>query len=273
MNSFSYSAARQRREELADFLKSRRHRIAPCEVGLPESPRKRTPGLRREDVAELAGLSDSWYMRLEQARDINVSDESLAAIADALRLNRDERSHLFRLAKPNEESRQKQMPNDVDLAEVKRVIETFSPLAPAIATGKYMDLLAWNEAAGELHDDFRVLPANRLNWAWYVFKYKQPEFFNDWKTFARCTLAVVRNEHGKYLGTADENISLINELSAESAHFNEWWNDHEVVNLPNPNKIFVHPTKQELRYKTLTMRLESVPQVRFVVYTPLAGED
>jgi transcriptional regulator with XRE-family HTH domain len=273
MSDLSTSAARQKREELADFLKSRRRRIAPREVGLPESPRKRTPGLRREDVAELAGLSDSWYIRLEQARAINVSDESLAAIADALRLNRDERSHLFRLAKPNEESRQKQPPHKVDLAEVKRAIATFSPDAPAIATGNYMNLLAWNKAAGELHDDFQVLPAHRLNWAWYVFKYKPREFFNDWETFARCTLAVVCNEHGKYVGTADENSALIRELSAESPHFKEWWHDREVVNLPNPHKIFVHPEKQHLRYITLTMRLESVPQVRFVIYTPLTGED
>lgn len=260
------NAARQKREELADFLKTRRAVIQPSEVGLPESPRKRTPGLRREDVAELADLSVSWYSWLEQARDINPSDESLNAIADALQLNNDERLHLFRLAKTSGEYVTQ---NEINLTEIKRVLNSFASDIPATATGRYMNILAWNKAAGELYDDFKILPATRMNWAWYVFKYKSREFFADWDTFARCTLAVVRNDYGKYVGTDAEGTNLIKELRRENPLFDQWWQDHEVISVPHPNKEFVHATQGKLRYVTSAMHLESAPEVRFVIYTPL----
>jgi len=206
-------AAKLKREELADFLKTRRAAVQPAEVGLPESPRKRTPGLRREDVAELADLSVSWYTWLEQGREINVSDETLNSIAVALRLNEAEHTHLFNLARTNGNESKAQ--NEINLTEIKRILSSFAPGIPATATGRYMNILAWNKAAGALHDDFKVLPKERLNWAWYVFKYKPREFFTDWDIFARCTLALVRGDYGKFVGADDEGAKLIEELRSE----------------------------------------------------------
>ena len=136
MDKVFASAEKRRRRELADFLRTRRAGIAPLQVGLPQSARKRTPGLRREDVAELAGLSVSWYSWLEQARDINVSDESLNSIANALQLNDDERHHLFCLAKSNTSVRGTEYSGEVDLPEINRVLESFAAHIPATATGK-----------------------------------------------------------------------------------------------------------------------------------------
>lgn len=262
---------KQRRQELADFLRSRRAKISPRTVGLPESPRKRTPGLRREDVAELADLSLSWYSWLEQARNINVSDESLNAIADALQLNEDERIHLFRLAKPYSggKSNGNDHANDFDLTEINRVLNGFAPGYPVTVTSRYMNLLTWNKAAGELYDDFRILPKERMNWAWFVFKYQPKNFFGDWKIFAKCTLAMVRSDYGKYLGADAEGKKLVEELRAEVPIFNEWWSDHEVLSVPHPHKKFNHSTLGKLQYVTSGLNLESQPEARIVVYAPV----
>lgn len=261
------SADKHRRRELADFLRTRRAGIVPSQVGLPHGARKRTPGLRREDVAELAGLSVSWYSWLEQSRDINVSDESLNSIANALLLNDDERRHLFGLAKPNPFVRGTAYSGEIDLPEINRVLESFATHIPATAMGRYMNILAWNGAAGDLMQDFAVLPENRMNWAWFVFKYQPREFFVDWETFARCTLALVRADYAKYLGMDIEGAKLIEELRSEVPIFNEWWFDHEVLNVPHPRKQFVHPTRGRLQFTSSAFRLEHSPEIRIIVYS------
>jgi transcriptional regulator with XRE-family HTH domain len=264
---------KQRRQELADFLRKRRARISPLTVGLPESARKRTPGLRREDVAELADLSLSWYSWLEQARPINVSDESLNAIADALQLNKDERNHLFHLAKPNSGSKSSGngRSNNFDLTEINRLVNGFAPDYPVTVLGRYMNLLIWNKAAGELCDDFRILPKERMNWAWFVFKYQPKKFFDDWEIFARCALAKVRGDYGKYLGSDAEGKQLVEELRGENPIFDEWWSDHEVLSVPHPHKKFNHPTFGKLQYLVSELNLESQPEARIVVFAPLVG--
>jgi len=271
MDKVFASAEKRRRRELADFLRTRRAGIAPLKVGLPQSARKRTPGLRREDVAELAGLSVSWYSWLEQARDINVSDESLNSIANALQLNDDERRHLFCLAKSNSSARGTEYSGEVDLPEINRVLESFAAHIPATATGKYMNILAWNAAASDLMQDFAVLPKNRMNWAWFVFKYQPREFFGDWEMFARCTLALVRADYGKYLGMDAEGTKLVEDLRSEVSIFNEWWFDHEVLNVPHPRKQFVHPTRGRLQFTSSALHLEHSPDVRIVVYSQYSG--
>lgn len=259
---------KQRRLELASFLRSRRARTSPGSVGLPERTHKRTPGLRREDVAELANISLSWYAWLEQARNISVSNETLNAIAAALHLGEGERKHLFDLAKPRAVAQQRGPTRRPDMQELERIVQGFSPDYPVTATGRYMELLAWNEAASKLYDDFRGLPEGRLSWVWFVFRYQPQAFFADWETFARCTLALVRSDYGKYLGTDTRGERLIAELRAEVPIFGAWWSDFDVLSVPHPHKTFNHPDLGVLHYLSSALTLESQPEVRIVVHTP-----
>ena len=108
-----------------------------------------------------------------------------------------------------------------------------------------------------------------MNWAWYVFKYKSRDFFTDWDFFARCTLALVRNDYGKFVGADEQGTQLIEELRAEIKIFDEWWHDHEVISVPHPTKEFIHTKKGKLSYISSAINLESAPEVRFIIYTPI----
>ncbi len=268
------ASEQQRRQELADFLRTRRARLSPVQVGLPRRARQRTPGLRREDVAELSGLSVTWYTWLEQARGINVSSESLEAIAGALRLNDDERRHLYDLAKPSSLNAFAPSPEHETAANVALVLDSLIPTRPAIAKGKYLNLMAWNRAAAQLFDDFAELPSERMNWGWYVFKYKPRDFFVDWETFARCTLAVIRADYGRYLSQDPTvGVKLVEELRTEVPEFREWWTEHDVLTMPHPHKEFNHPTRGRLIYETTTLHLEIATDTRLLIFAPSVEMD
>src|SRR3954453_17313190 len=147
-----------RRTELADFLRSRRERVMPEGVGLPAGGRRRTPGLRREEVALLAGVGVTWYTWLEQGRRINASEQVIESIARSLKLNVAERDHLFRLAEitPAGKPSSRCLPS-----EVQDILDALDPL-PANATNSRFDLLAWNVAYAALFPDV-VRPGGRAN--------------------------------------------------------------------------------------------------------------
>src|SRR6187551_490679 len=139
-------APRGRRAELAAFLRSRRERITPGDAGLPPGPRRRTPGLRREEVAQLAGVGVTWYTWLEQGRRINASEQVVEAIARTLKLDAAERDHLFRLA---EIASTGKGPSSVLPDEIQPILDVFDPL-PANVTSARFDILAWNTAYAKL---------------------------------------------------------------------------------------------------------------------------
>src|SRR5689334_4829157 len=149
------SDAQQRRRELAAFLRSRRERLTPAEVGLPAGGRRRTPGLRREEVASLAGVGMSWYTWLEQGRDINASEQVLESIARTLLLDPHERAHLFTLAGvavPGQAA-----DSQVVSAEIRAVLDQLHPFPAFVTNGRY-DLLAYNRAYTVLIGDLDALP-------------------------------------------------------------------------------------------------------------------
>jgi transcriptional regulator with XRE-family HTH domain len=189
----------ERRKTLGDFLKTRRTCLSPESVGLPKKRGgRRTPGLRREEVAQLAGISVTWYTWLEQGRDVMASEQVLASIAATLRLTTDERNYVFRLAR-------KQAPTDP-----RPIVRTVSPAlrsvldglgtSPAWIVERRWNVLAWNRAACEVFGDLGVMPFGERNILRFVFTDETlRRRLVNWETFARSMLATFRASGGEYV--------------------------------------------------------------------------
>src|SRR3954454_2249881 len=170
----------RRRDELADFLRNRRASLTPDDVGLPNGGRRRTPGLRREEVAQLAGVGATWYTWLEQGRDVRASLEVLEAISSALRLTRAERAHLILLGR-GEEAPPCKSPVERASASLRRLIANLGT-NPAYIIGRRWDYLAWNDAATALLGDFGALPRSARNHVWQTFMApRRRALFTDWE--------------------------------------------------------------------------------------------
>jgi transcriptional regulator with XRE-family HTH domain len=184
------------RDELSRFLKSRRARVSPAAVGLPRRARRRTPGLRREEVADLAGVGLTWYTWLEQGRDIRVSPEVLTGVARALQLEPAERAHLFRLAGHAPPAA---APAAAVSPRLRRVLDHWDPF-PAHLTGRRRDVLAWNRAS-EAINGWSQLPQEKLNVLWFMFTLPSTRrLLVDWEHEAALSVAAFRAEAGGDLG-------------------------------------------------------------------------
>ncbi len=208
---------------LSDFLKSRRARISPATVGIQKRSRRRTPGLRREEVADLAGVGLTWYTWLEQGRNIRVSSEVLTGIARALQLEPAERAHLFRLAGhagPAEPATASVSPR------IRRVVERWDPF-PGHVTGRRRDILAWNRASDAINGWSR-LPEDKRNLLWYIFMVPSTrELLVDWEDEAALSVAALRAEVGGDLSEPDYK-ELMTELVEASPDFAAIWARQDV---------------------------------------------
>jgi transcriptional regulator with XRE-family HTH domain len=232
--------------ELRDFLRSRRARVTPEDVGLVPVPGpRRVPGLRREEVAQLAGVSVDYYVRLERGRDVNVSEAVLDALARALRLNETERGHLFTVARPSRTRRPRPLPPQRVRPGMYRVLETLTE-APALVYGRRLDVLAANRLAKALFTDFDALPYRERNMARYVFLDEGARALHvDWEGAARGIVATLhlyagRNPHDPRLA------ELVGELSVRDADFRHWWADHDVFRRTHGVKHYRHPVVGEI---------------------------
>ncbi|MGW4803332.1 helix-turn-helix transcriptional regulator [Kitasatospora sp. NPDC004272] len=249
------SGSPQRRKELAAFLRSRRERRTPEAAGLPGSGRRRTPGLRREELAALAGVSASWYTWLEQGRRIRVSRQVLTGLSGALGLDQVERAHLFRLAEEVPPGAQPGAPTGEATgvttgplsANYRLLLDQLDP-NPAFMTGPRFDVLAWNRGQQALFDGFdRVAPADR-NMLWLMFM--SPELrslHEDWEQEAAHTVALFRSQAGDRLLRA-EYAALVARLREASPEFRALWERHDLVGYTPRSRTFVHP-----RYGRLTL--------------------
>lgn len=261
----------QQRQELANFLRSRRARLSPEEVGLPWGSRRRTPGLRREEVAQLADVGTAWYTWLEQGRDINVSETTLDRISDALRLTMDERLHLLMLA-------QRQFPKPSPPAA-----EAISPIlqhlldnqeaSPAYITGRHCNILAWNQTAAAVFGDFSALSVEERNMLWLVFtKAEYRRLFVDWERFAQDLLAMFRSCSVRYVNDSlyKQYITALIQVSPE---FEQWWQRHDVRTTFDHNREIAHPVVGRLVLNVTTLHLNGDPDLKLCVYTALPGSD
>lgn len=257
------------RLELADFLKTRRERLHPADVGLPTTARRRTPGLRREEIAHIAGVGVTWYTWLEQARDIGVSAHFLEQIARALRLDGEERAHLFVLAHnrpPPVDSR-----SSFGLTPShQRILDTFE--APAYIATAYLDVLAWNDALNAVFGDLSDVAAADRNMLWLMFAGPAHRAtIPNWAEAARAMLARFRIEYGRNQND-DRFTTLIARLCGASREFSSWWPEHHVTIKPEGPKRFTSPLVGEMELEQSTFLLEEAIGTRLVVYAPANPE-
>jgi transcriptional regulator with XRE-family HTH domain len=237
--------AKEPNSELRDFLRTRRAKITPEEAGLPPQPgTRRVPGLRREEVAQLAGVSVDYYVRLERGRHLNVSASVLDAIARALRLTDLERAHLFRVAGPTR-TRPRPLPPQRVRPGLRLLLDSLTHV-PALVYGRRMDVLAANHRARALYTDFEALPARSRNMARLVFLDDHfRSLYVDWEDAARGIVASPRLYAGRH--PHDPALAeLVGELSVQDADFRHWWADHDVFRRTHGTKRFHHPVVGDL---------------------------
>jgi transcriptional regulator with XRE-family HTH domain len=260
-----------RRDELRAFLRSRRARVSPADVGLPdEGARRRTPGLRREELAALAGVGVSWYTWLEQGRDIHPSPEVLDALARALRLDTAERATLFALARtelPLPSAAAADGGPDDDRAVLVRLVEALHP-TPAYLLGPMTRILAWNPTASALFGSPDHLSPERRSLLWMLLVDPGEARYNPGREgTARNMVARFRSEYAQHAGEPAYE-QFIAELRERSPWFVEWWGEHEVNDTQRGTKTIEHPTLGTLRLHHAQTVPTGAPELRLTIYAP-----
>lgn len=264
-------ASNEPRRELAHFLVSRRARLTPREVGFVSGRRRRVPGLRREEVAVLANVSETWYARLEQGQPINASPGVLDAIATALRLDGDEREYLFVLA------------GRVGLGTALTVASDLPPAftatldalahAPAVVYGPRWDVLLQNRAYVAVFGDIADVPVAHGNVVRQVFlDPSRRTLFPQWESVARTLLRNFRISAGRHAGDPTFT-SLIAGLRDESPEFRTWWDQHDVEHRAIGEKRVEHPLVGTLILDHVALALPDHPDVSIIVYTAARGSE
>jgi transcriptional regulator with XRE-family HTH domain len=261
--------ASARRTPLGEFLRARRAAITPVEVGLPAGSHRRTPGLRREEIAMLAGVSVTWYTWLEQGRPINASRDVLEALARTLRLEPAERDHLLTLA--SQPSADVPTPADAPDALV-RLIVSMEP-APAYVLGPHWEFLAWNQAQARLYPQIERLEGLHRNLLWVVFAEPSTRsLIDDWPETARRILAEFRA--GTAALRADPAVAhLVDDLTAASTEFAEWWPAQDVAQFRTRVRRYRHPRAGELVFESQQLTPSEWPSLRVVCQLPIPGDD
>jgi hypothetical protein len=259
-----------RREQLAEFLRSRRARITPEDVGIPAGPRRRTPGLRREEVAQLSTVGVTWYTWLEQGRPINVSPSVLDAISRTLRLDLAERTHLYRLADvpvpPTSPGR------EMISADIREVIDAMDGLAVCLVNSRY-DILAWNRDYELLFP--RLMRSERLRRNALYACFTMPDccnpFVNRDEELPRM-VAALRGEFGKHVGEPEWE-DFIADLIRVSPTFARTWDAHDVACHSTYTKVFRHPVVGLVTMRSTSFRPAEMIGARMIVYRPIDAEN
>jgi transcriptional regulator with XRE-family HTH domain len=258
------------RGELGEFLKSRRARVSPAEVGLPAGGRRRTPGLRREELAQLAGVGVTWYTWLEQGRPINASVQVLDAVALTLRLTPVEREHLYRLAEatPARPARLSECANETVFAEI---LDSLDPL-PALITNTRFDIVRTNSAYDDLFRDWHALSCIHQNLLWcIVTEPNARQQLLNYDTEVPYLVGRLRSAYGEHVGDPEWETDL-ERLRRVSPEFDDLWTRHEVAACsPRPRHV-VHPVAGELHFTVTELALPAHPDLSLFIETPADEE-
>ncbi|KKI90458.1 DNA-binding protein [Bacillus sp. SA1-12] len=258
-----------RLQALSEFLKTQRSKIHPHMVGLPVGGRRRTPGLRREEVAQLAGVSTTWYTWLEQGRDIKVSISVLDAICNALQLNTDERKYLYALAleegsKPNI-TIEKETKISSSLEKILQELQ----YCPTIISDRHCHIVGWNQAARHVFLDFDKIPPEKRNLINLLFSRKEfRSLAVNWEHFVKGFLAIFRTYYGQYM--ADQWYStFVQQMEQEYPEFQELWNQSEVSSAPEVIIEFRHAKAGKMLFNLTSLQVQGENDLRCSVYTPV----
>ncbi|MEV5573798.1 helix-turn-helix transcriptional regulator [Spirillospora sp. NPDC052269] len=263
------------RDELAAFLRHHRGRVSPEQVGLPRSSGRRVPGLRREELAIVAGVSPDHYQRIEQGR-VRPSAQVLDALATVLGLDDTERAHLHALAANLRSSAAgratpRHQPPASDVRGLQELVDSFA--GPAFTLNPCRDVLTWNRLGAALITDFGKLPPHDRNMAWLAMTDPRlRDLYPDWKAAAQGQLAMLRRASGQHPG--DPRIEqLIGRLAAASPEFVEWWPQQQVYEKTTGSKVFIHPELGPVTLGFHVLRPAGAPDVELIVYYPTTPEE
>jgi len=260
----------ERRAALADFLRALRGRCSPEALGLPTGRRRHTRGLRREEVATLAGVGVTWYTWLEQGRDIHVSEQVLDSLARVFQLSAAERQHLYTLAR-QQLPLPPPTPTTTVSAHVQHLLDHLE--WPAYVTTRQWTVVAWNTAACRVIADFGCLSDRERNLVWLMFTDpRQRALIVNWEDQAKGLLALFRASSAVDIGDA-WHTAFVADLMAASPEFQAWWPRHEVQATYSPRKIFDHPEVGRMVFQPLNLQIADAPDLRLVIQTPLAETD
>ncbi|KUM83153.1 MULTISPECIES: helix-turn-helix domain-containing protein [Streptomyces] len=255
--------------ELGEFLKARRAELTPSDVGLRGGQRRRVKGLRREEVALLAAMSTEYYARIEQGR-LQASAPLLDEIAQALRLNDDQRTYLFDLAAKERVRRSAYRERQQVDPQLQRMLDDLSA-SPAFVIGRCTDILGWNRLAAALWTDFGKYPEPERVFVRLLFT--EPwmrELYVDWEEVTRLAIAQLRMESARY--PDDQPLTaLVEELSARDAQFRQWWTEHDVAMRGQGVKKLRHPVVGELTLDWNTLTCGTDPDQHIIVWNAEPG--
>lgn len=252
------------RSALGDFLRSRRQRLSPKSVGLPPGRRRRTAGLRREEVAELAGIGVDWYIRLEQGRSVSPSVTTVDALARALRLNKTEHAHLRALARNGD---RRPFARESVPETVAHLVDSLH--LPAYVTGRRWDILAWNKAAERVFGFSRLAAEDRNILVCMLANPQTRRLFGTtWANEARRMVAQFRATHDLWAGDP-AFIDLLERLRRGSREFEGWWEAHDIGSVMAGSKRLNHPKLGALAFEYVTFQSNDDPALKLVVYTPV----
>ena len=265
-----------RHERLGTFLRAHRARLSPQQMGLSAGARRRTPGLRREEVAQLAGISATWYMRIEQGREVSASPMALDRIARALRLTGAERTHLFTLANRHDPLAGASGDGEDRLSLLQESLSTIN--VPAYIIDRHWDARGWNTQAGQLFldwlgpgpgDDSPRANENRPNLLRYVFLDERARaFITGWEDRARRLVAECRADLARRREDA-QLLDMITALRAGSADFARWWDEQHVLDPEGGERRFMHPRQGPLAYEQVNFLPTAAPGFRLVMLLPM----
>ena len=258
-------------DSLGSFLRSRRERLDPAEVGLPPGSRRRTPGLRREEVARRAKLSVEWYTRLEQDRGGTPSVQVLDNVADALLLTRAEREHLQLLIRGQRPEAAHADAAGLD-PRFRRVLDGY-PYGPAYIKTASWDVVAWNRAARLVLSDYESMPPADRNILRILFLDPTVRaIVTNWEDEASRAVATFRLELTRW-GAVDQARSLVDELCERSVDFARRWQAHDVATLGEGVKQMKHPVAGDLALWYSSFAIDDKPGLGLVLYTPDTDDD
>lgn len=258
------AAPDQRRSELGDFLRSRREKLAPRPDTPANGRRRRTPGLRREEVAELAGIGVDWLIRLEQGRSVSPSATTIDALARALRLTKDEHTHLRALART---SVRKPFVRETVPETIVRLIDSLNQ--PAYVLGRRWDVLAWNGAAEKLFAFSKIADENRNTLITVLTNPATRRLFGaSWEAEAKRMVAQFRATHDFWAGDP-AFADLLARLRQGCPEFARWWATHDIGAVAAGRKQINHPKKGVLRFEHSSFQTSDDPPLKLVIYRAL----
>jgi transcriptional regulator with XRE-family HTH domain len=250
--------------ELGAFLRARRGELDPETVGLDATGNRRVRGLRREEVAQLAMISTDYYTRLEQGRLASASAEVVDALATALRLTKDERSYLYKLA--NKDDHHHHQPRDAEgvRPQTRKLLENLRD-TPALVLGRYLDVLAWNQLAKAVFKDFATIRRQDRNFLRMLFLDEDIRSrFVDWEPVARAAVAFVRAA----APSEPRLVHLIGELSLSDTEFRTWWAERHVSYATFGSRTYTHPLTGPYTLDWQVLRLPEEDQLLMVMTVP-----